>query len=80
LLRVQQIEIYPVSKLLNAPEDEVQLVGRQASVPLQNGWETIKADYYVFATDVPGVQQLFKLCEGEVNQLVHSQVEKLSDR
>jgi len=40
-------------------------------------WE-LKADYYVFATDVPGVQQLFTRMTGEVNQLVRSQVEKLS--
>jgi len=39
--------------------------------------EKLKADYYVFATDVPGVQQLFTRMTGEVNQLV-SQVEKLS--
>jgi len=38
----------------------------------------IEADYYVFATDVPGVQQLFSRITGEVNQLVRSQVEKLS--
>ncbi len=38
----------------------------------------LKADYYVFATDVPGVQQLFSRITGEVNQLVRSQVEKLS--
>jgi isorenieratene synthase len=68
----------PRFQIAQRTEDEVQLVGRQASVPLQTAGETIKADYYVFATDVPGVQQLFKLCEGEVNQLVHSQVEKLA--
>ena len=38
----------------------------------------LTADYYVFATDVPGVQQLFHLITGEVNQQVLQQVEKLS--
>jgi isorenieratene synthase len=68
----------PRFQIAQRTDDQVQLVGRQASVPLQTAGETIKADYYVFATDVPGVQQLFKLCEGEVNQLIHTQVEKLA--
>ncbi len=38
----------------------------------------LQADYYVFATDVPGVQQLFSRIAGEVDQLVGSQVEKLA--
>ncbi|MGL5921905.1 FAD-dependent oxidoreductase [Chroococcidiopsis sp.] len=38
----------------------------------------LQADYYVFATDVPGVQQLLTLVAGEVSQQVRSQVEKLS--
>jgi isorenieratene synthase len=68
----------PRFQIAHRTEDEVQLVARQGVAPLQTSGETIKADYYVFATDVPGVQQLFKLCEGEVDQQVHSQVEKLS--
>lgn len=38
----------------------------------------VKADYYVFATDVPGVQQLFSRIDGEVDRRVRSQVDKLS--
>ena len=68
----------PRFQIAQRTEDEVQLVARQGVAPLQTSGETIKADYYVFATDVPGVQQLFKLCEGDVDQQVHSQVEKLS--
>jgi isorenieratene synthase len=59
-------------------DDEIQLVGIQPALPSQSPGETIKADYYVFATDVPGMQQLFKRCEGEVNQQVRDRVEKLS--
>ncbi len=40
--------------------------------------EIIQADYYVFATDVPGVKRLFNLINGEINQQVRSQVEKLA--
>jgi isorenieratene synthase len=68
----------PRFQIAQRTEDEVQLVGVQSLAPLKTSGETIKADYYVFATDVPGVQQLFKLSEGEVNQSVLTQVEKLA--
>lgn len=38
----------------------------------------IAADYYVFATDTPGVQQLFKQVKGDVDGGVQSQIENLS--
>jgi isorenieratene synthase len=55
--------------------EEVQLVAvnQESQSP-----QTIVADYYVFATDVPGVQQLFKRITGNVNKKVAHQVEKLS--
>ncbi|MBD1804767.1 FAD-dependent oxidoreductase [Microcoleus sp. FACHB-SPT15] len=68
----------PRFEIAQRAEDQIQLVGAQSVTPLETAETTIKADYYVFATDVPGVQQLFKLCEGEVNTQVHTQVEKLS--
>ena len=68
----------PRFQIAQHTEDEVQLVGVKSLAPSSISGETIKADYYVFATDVPGVQQLFKLCDGEVNQQVVNQVEKLS--
>ncbi|HAA33126.1 MAG TPA: UDP-galactopyranose mutase [Cyanobacteria bacterium UBA8553] len=71
----------PRFKIAQRADDQVQLVGVQQAVPIQSletVGQTIKADYYVFATDVPGVQHLFKLCQGEVNQQVHTQVEKLA--
>lgn len=40
--------------------------------------QALQADYYVFATDVPGVQQLFSRIGGEVDRKVLSQVEKLA--
>ena len=55
--------------------DQLQLVGLTPASPSPG--ETIKADYYVIATDVLGVQQLFKRMSGEVDQQVRSQVEKL---
>jgi isorenieratene synthase len=68
----------PRFQITQRQEEQVQLIGVQGIAPLQSSGETIQADYYVFATDVPGVQQLFKRCEGEVNPQVQTQVEKLA--
>lgn len=57
-------------------EDAVQLVGIPAGQPGTK--ETLQADYYVFATDVPGIQQLFNRCQGKVDPQVRMQVEKLA--
>ena len=66
----------PRFQIIQRAEDEVQLVGVLPEAPKTQ--ETIQADYYVFATDVPGVQQLFSLGEGEVNQQLYNQVKKLA--
>lgn len=68
----------PRFKIAQRTQDEVQLVGVMDELSTQASGETIQADYYVFATDVPGVQQLFKLAEGDVDQNVLVQVEKLA--
>ncbi|RCJ41249.1 UDP-galactopyranose mutase [Nostoc minutum NIES-26] len=62
-------------QIVQRQDDRLQLVAvnNEPSLP-----EIIKADYYIFATDVPGVQQLFKRVIGDVDQKVRSQVEKLS--
>lgn len=58
-------------------EDEVQLAAAttKSQPPLLG--ETVKADYYVFAADVPGMQHLFSLASGEVNPQVQSRIESL---
>jgi len=63
-------------QVLQQQTDKLQLAAAQNS-PMQTP-ETIKADYYVFATDVPGVKQLFNCATGEVDQKVRSQVDKLA--
>ncbi|MBW4575067.1 MAG: FAD-dependent oxidoreductase [Aphanothece sp. CMT-3BRIN-NPC111] len=70
----------PRFKVIQRQSDQVQLVGAYSDKSLQASTlvETAKADYYIFATDVPGVQQLFRQMTGEVNQQVRGQVEKLS--
>ncbi|MBD2345128.1 FAD-dependent oxidoreductase [Anabaena subtropica] len=62
-------------QVVQKQHDELQLLATSNDAPLP---ETITADYYVFATDVPGVQQLFKQISGDVEPRVRSQVEKLS--
>ncbi|MBD2198188.1 MULTISPECIES: FAD-dependent oxidoreductase [Calothrix] len=61
-------------KIAKRQDEEVQLVAanQESSSP-----QTIAADYFVFATDVPGVKQLFKQIKGEVDQKVRSQVTAL---
>ncbi|BAY62393.1 putative phytoene dehydrogenase Rieske iron-sulfur component [Calothrix brevissima NIES-22] len=61
-------------KIAKRQDAEVQLV---AANPESSSPQTIAADYFVFATDVPGVQQLFKQIKGEVDQKVRSQVAAL---
>jgi isorenieratene synthase len=62
-------------RVVDRKDHELQLVAAnsQSSQP-----QTITADYYVFATDVPGVKQLFQQISGNVDENVRSQVEKLS--
>ncbi|BAY94941.1 MULTISPECIES: FAD-dependent oxidoreductase [unclassified Tolypothrix] len=62
-------------KIAQKRDTELQLIAanQELSSP-----ETITADYYVFATDVPGVQQLFKRINGDVDKNVRSQVANLS--
>ncbi|HYW18592.1 MAG TPA: FAD-dependent oxidoreductase [Nodularia sp. (in: cyanobacteria)] len=65
----------PKFEIVQRQDDQLQLVAANVeSAPPQ----TITADYYVFATDVPGVQQIFKRVSGDVDPKVRSQVEKLS--
>jgi carotenoid phi-ring synthase / carotenoid chi-ring synthase len=64
----------PKFQIIQRQGDNLQLAAANfASSP-----ETIQADYYVFATDVPGVQQLFQQIKSDVDIVDSSQVEKLS--
>ena len=57
-------------------DNRVQLVA--ANPDLSNQLESINADYHIIATDVPGVQQLFTLMSGDVNQQLSAKVSKLA--
>ncbi|NET00552.1 MAG: FAD-dependent oxidoreductase [Sphaerospermopsis sp. SIO1G2] len=62
-------------KVVQKQDEDIQLL---TSKPESSSPETITADYYVLATDVPGVQQLFKRITGEVDQKLRSQIQQLN--
>ncbi|MBD2461953.1 FAD-dependent oxidoreductase [Oscillatoria sp. FACHB-1407] len=65
----------PRFKVLSRDGEQIQLVAMQAdTTPTQ----TVQADYYVFAADIPGVQHLFSLSEGEPHAQVAKQVQELT--
>ncbi|MBD1940622.1 FAD-dependent oxidoreductase [Microcoleus sp. FACHB-68] len=68
----------PRFKVVEREEDRVQLVATKNPKLPANNEKTIEADYYVLATDVPGVQHLFTRMTGEVNEPVRNQIEKLA--
>ncbi|NJN90435.1 MAG: FAD-dependent oxidoreductase [Leptolyngbyaceae cyanobacterium SL_5_14] len=65
----------PRFQVLQRQEEEVQLVAIAAEAAPS---ETVEADFYVFAADVPGVQHLFSLAEGEAHPQVAQQVKQLA--
>ncbi len=66
----------PHFKVLECMDATAQLV---ATSPVSPECEaTLSTDYYVIATDVPGVRQLFSLIDGEVEPTLAQQVEKLA--
>ncbi|MBD2182515.1 FAD-dependent oxidoreductase [Aerosakkonema funiforme] len=67
----------PRYKIVQRQGDRSQLLAATNS-PQQTSAETIKADYYVIAADVPGVQHLFSLMTGDIDNRVQTQVAKLS--
>ncbi len=66
----------PRYKVAQSQPDQVQLVAanpESSAKPV-----TLKADYYVLATDVPGTQHLFDLMTGEVDPVLKANVSKLA--
>ncbi|MEL7037498.1 MAG: FAD-dependent oxidoreductase [Cyanobacteria bacterium J06592_8] len=62
-------------KVIQRQPEQVQLVALNSK---NNSPElTIQADYYIFATDIPGVQQLFSLTEGEIDLTLQEQIQSL---
>ncbi|WP_413160782.1 FAD-dependent oxidoreductase [Capilliphycus salinus ALCB114379] len=70
-------------KVIQRQPEQVKLVAlnaeniRNQSNYIPENSTTIQADYYVFATDIPGVQQLFSLTQGELNSTLQEQIQNL---
>jgi len=64
----------PRLKITQRQDDRVELLASNSSSKVN----TIKADYYVIAADVPGVKHLFHLMTGEVSQELKEQIEALA--
>lgn len=65
----------PRFKVAQQQGDQIQLIGQGNA---NAAAETLEADYYVFATDVPGVHHLFTRMTGDVHAQLQSQVEALA--
>ncbi|MEM6836203.1 MAG: FAD-dependent oxidoreductase [Cyanobacteria bacterium P01_C01_bin.120] len=56
--------------------DQIQLLALATGAPGAIA-ETLEADYYVLAADIPGIQHLISLSEGQVEPTLSHQVEQL---
>lgn len=63
-------------RVLDRQADQVKLVTAQADGSVPRG-ETLTADYYVLAADIPGIKHLFSLSTGAVHATVADQVNQL---
>jgi isorenieratene synthase len=68
----------PRFKVTKQQSEQVQLVATQPNSANSSKAQTLEADYYVIATDVPGVQHLFSQMTGEVDSRVQQQVKTLA--
>ncbi|EAZ91968.1 FAD-dependent oxidoreductase [Crocosphaera chwakensis] len=69
----QNLSHYEIVKKNN---DSINLISNNASA--NNNFKTIQADYYVMATDVPGIQQLWTRIKGENNDRLTQKIEQLA--
>ncbi|MDB9529826.1 FAD-dependent oxidoreductase [Oscillatoria sp. CS-180] len=63
-------------KVLARADDQVQLVAMTTSGAAAIA-ETLEADYYVLAADIPGIKHLIALSKGQVEPVVVAQVDQL---
>ncbi|ACB51583.1 putative amine oxidase [Crocosphaera subtropica ATCC 51142] len=63
-------------QIVRKDDDSVDLVRKNVSE--NNNFETLQADYYVMATDVPGIKQLWTRIEGDNNETLTQKIEQLA--
>lgn len=64
-------------QVVKRQEQKLQLVARP-SAQVASPTATLEADYFVFATDVPGVQRLFTNMSGEIPLALQRQIQTLA--
>ena len=63
-------------KVIEKDDNSVELVSQKAEGNINA--ETLKADYFVIATDVPGIRHLWTKIEGEKNDILTQKIEQLA--
>jgi isorenieratene synthase len=66
----------PRFRVMAMQKDELQLKAETTRILEES--TSIAADYYIFATDVPGTKGLFRRCEGDVNADLASKIDGLA--
>lgn len=62
-------------QIIERDENSIQLIAALSDSSAEE--HTIEADYYVLAADVPGINQLFGIMTGDVNESLKNQVDQL---
>ncbi len=65
----------PRLQVVQRKSEAIQLVGINSD---NQGEQNLVADYFVFATDVPGVKHLFSLAEGDINPEQTAKINELA--
>ena len=66
----------PRFRVAQQQDDRLQLIAATSNTATATA--TLEADYYVFATDVPGIQQIFSRMTGDISQSIQQQVANLA--
>jgi carotenoid phi-ring synthase / carotenoid chi-ring synthase len=65
----------PRFRIIQKRDEQIQLLAIQAKKVVI---KTIKADYYVFAADIPGIKHIFTLVDGDLSDSLIKQVNQLT--
>ncbi|MEO0755464.1 MAG: FAD-dependent oxidoreductase [Cyanobacteria bacterium J06648_16] len=64
-------------RVVSRDDNRVQLIAANPVQAAAGVAETLEADYFIFAADIPGIQNLFALSSGEPHAVLASQVSDL---
>lgn len=64
-------------KVIQTEKSRIQLIGVSSVEDMTGRGETIEADYFIFAADIPGIRNLFALSSGKPHPVLVSQINEL---